>query len=99
MAPAPKFAFKGVDGAGLPQEGIITGVSKNAVMEELKNRGLQVMRLDEKKSGMKMELSIMPKRVKAGHITLAMAETRSSQPAELRRLIENADDLPQPVAA
>jgi twitching motility protein PilT len=37
--------------------------------------------------------------VRAGHITLAMAETRSGQPAELRRLIENADTLPQPVAA
>jgi twitching motility protein PilT len=37
--------------------------------------------------------------VRAGHITMAMAETRSSQPAELRRLVENADTLPQPVAA
>jgi twitching motility protein PilT len=36
--------------------------------------------------------------VKAGHITLAMAETRSSQPAELRRLIENNEQLPDPVA-
>ena len=32
--------------------------------------------------------------VKAGHITLATAESRSGQPAELRRLIENTDDLP-----
>ena len=31
---------------------------------------------------------------------MAMAETRSGQPAELRRLIENADNLPPvPVAA
>jgi twitching motility protein PilT len=37
--------------------------------------------------------------VRAGHITMAMAETRSSQPAELRRLVENADNLPQSVAA
>ena len=37
--------------------------------------------------------------VKAGHITMAAAESRSSQPAELRRLVENADDLPMPVAA
>ncbi len=36
--------------------------------------------------------------VKAGHITLAMAETRSGQPAELRRLIENSDSLPQVAA-
>jgi twitching motility protein PilT len=37
--------------------------------------------------------------VKAGHITMASAEARSSQPAELRRLIENSEDLPLPVAA
>ena len=39
-------------------------------MEELRNRGLQVMRLDEKKSGMKMELRLMPKRVKATELTV-----------------------------
>jgi type IV pilus assembly protein PilC len=64
------FTYKGVDGAGLPQEGTIEGASQSAVMEELKNRGLQVMRLDEKKSGMKMELSLMPKRVKAAELTV-----------------------------
>jgi twitching motility protein PilT len=37
--------------------------------------------------------------VKMGHITMAAAETRSGQPAELRRLVENAEDLPMPVAA
>jgi twitching motility protein PilT len=38
--------------------------------------------------------------VNAGHITIAMAEARSGQPAELRRLIENAENLPPvPVAA
>src|SRR4051794_27467800 len=37
--------------------------------------------------------------VRAGHITLATAESRSSQPAELRRLIENAENLPVAVAA
>ena len=47
---APQFAYKGVDGAGLPQEGMITGVSESAVMQELKSKGLQIMRLDEKKS-------------------------------------------------
>jgi hypothetical protein len=30
---------------------------------------------------------------------MATAESRSSQPAELRRLIENSEDLPLPVAA
>jgi twitching motility protein PilT len=37
--------------------------------------------------------------VKLGHITMAAAETRSGQPAELRRLVENSEDLPMPVAA
>jgi type IV pilus assembly protein PilC len=66
----PQFAYKGIDRAGLPQEGVISGVSQSAVMEELKNKGLQVMRLDEKKQGMKMEISIMPKRVKAAELTI-----------------------------
>src|SRR3954464_7303776 len=37
--------------------------------------------------------------VKAGHITMAAAEARSGQRAELRRLVENSEDLPMPVAA
>ena len=67
---APTFTFKAVDGAGLPQEGELSGISHKAVMEELKNRGLQVMRLDEKKSGMSMNISLMPKRVKAAELTV-----------------------------
>ena len=67
---APTFAYKAVDGAGLPQEGTIIGASQAAVLEELKNRGLQVMRLDEQKTGMTMELRLMPKRVKAAELTV-----------------------------
>jgi twitching motility protein PilT len=37
--------------------------------------------------------------VKEGVITMAMAESRSSQPAELRRLVENRESTPEPVAA
>ncbi len=70
MAAAATFTYKAVDGAGLPSEGTVQGASQSAVMEELKNRGLQVMRLDEKKSGMKMELRLMPKRVKAAELTI-----------------------------
>ena len=70
MAAAATFTYKAVDGTGLPQDGMITGVSEATVMEELRNRGLQVMRLDEKKSGMKMELRLMPKRVKASELTV-----------------------------
>ncbi len=67
---ALNFAYKAVDGAGLPQKGMISGISESAVMAELKTRGFQVMRLDEKKSGLKMELSILPKRVKAAELTI-----------------------------
>jgi type IV pilus assembly protein PilC len=71
MASAPlQFAYKGVDGAGLPQEGMISGVSQAAVMAQLKTQGLQVMRLDEKKSGVKMEIKLLPKRVKAAELTI-----------------------------
>ena len=70
MAGQQQFAYKAVDGAGLPHEGIVTGISESAVLAELKTKGLQVMRLDEKKSGMNIELSIMPKRVKAAELTV-----------------------------
>jgi type IV pilus assembly protein PilC len=69
-ASALTFAYKGIDGAGLPQEGMITGVSEAAVMAELKTKGLQVMRLDEKKSGAKREIKLLPKRVKAAELTI-----------------------------
>ena len=55
---------------GAAQDGIISGVSESAVMLELKNKGLQVMRLDEKKSGIKMEISLLPKRVKPAELTI-----------------------------
>jgi type IV pilus assembly protein PilC len=67
---AATFAFKAVDGAGVPSKGEIKGVDKAAVTEELRNRGLQVMELVEKKSGLQMEISIGPKRVKAAELTV-----------------------------
>jgi type IV pilus assembly protein PilC len=71
MAPSTlQFAYRGVDGAGLPQEGMITGISEAAVMQELKSKGLQIMRLDEKKSAAKMEIKLLPKRVKAAELTI-----------------------------
>jgi type IV pilus assembly protein PilC len=69
-AAALQFASKGVDGAGLPQEGIINGVSEAAVLQELKSKGLQIMRLDEKKSAAKMEIKLLPKRVKPAELTI-----------------------------
>lgn len=64
------FAFKAVDLAGLPQAGTLDGVSRQAVTDELKGRGLRVMALEEKKSGLKMEISLGPKRVKAQELTV-----------------------------
>jgi type IV pilus assembly protein PilC len=49
---------------------MITGVSEAAVMQELKAKGLQIMRLDEKRSGVKMEIKLLPKRVKAAELTI-----------------------------
>jgi type IV pilus assembly protein PilC len=64
------YAFKAVDLAGIPQDGQIDGVDKQSVTQELKTRGLKVMALEEKKSGMQMELRLGPKRVKASELTV-----------------------------
>ena len=64
------FAFKAVDLAGLPQAGSVDGVSRSAVTEDLMGRGLRVMALEEKKSGLKMDISLGPKRVKAHELTV-----------------------------
>jgi type IV pilus assembly protein PilC len=65
-----KFAFKAVDLSGIPSSGVIVGADKKMVTSELKAKGLKVMALDEKKSGLKMELSLGPKRVKASELTV-----------------------------
>jgi type IV pilus assembly protein PilC len=64
------FAFKAIDMAGTPQAGMVAGASVASVTSELQGRGLKVMALDEKKSGMKMELSLGPKKVKAAELTI-----------------------------
>jgi type IV pilus assembly protein PilC len=70
VAAAATFSYKAVDGAGLPSKGEITGASKQAVTDELKARGLTVMDLVERKSGLQMEISLLPKRVKAAELTV-----------------------------
>jgi type IV pilus assembly protein PilC len=64
------FAFKAVDLSGIPQNGVIDGVDKKTVTSELKAKGLKVMALEEKKSGLQMELRLRPKRVKAAELTV-----------------------------
>src|SRR4051794_40972439 len=64
------FAFKAVDLSGIPQSGTIDGADKRSVTSELKTRGLKVMSLDEKKSGLQMEIRLTPKRVKPSELTV-----------------------------
>jgi type IV pilus assembly protein PilC len=64
------YAFKAVDLSGIPQNGEIEGADKQSVTHMLKEQGLKVMALEEKKGGLQMELSLGPKRVKAGELTV-----------------------------
>ncbi len=64
------FAFKAVDLSGIPQSGEVMGADKQSVTSQLKERGLKVMALEEKKSGLQMELRLGPKRVKASELTV-----------------------------
>ena len=66
---AATFAYKAVDFAGLPSKGELSGADKQAVADELKARGLVVMDLTEKKSGLQMEITLV-KRVKASELTV-----------------------------
>jgi type IV pilus assembly protein PilC len=66
---AATFAYKAVDASGIPAAGEIVGATKDAVVEELKARGLTVMDLKEKKTGLQMEITLV-KRVKAQELTI-----------------------------
>jgi type IV pilus assembly protein PilC len=67
---AATYTFKAVDATGTPERGEISGFSRQAVTDELKARGLTVMDLVEKKTGMKMDISLGPKKVKAAELTV-----------------------------
>jgi type IV pilus assembly protein PilC len=67
---AATFSYKALDASGVPMAGEIVGASADAVRETLKVKGLTVMDLRENKSGMKMELKLRPKRVKAAELTV-----------------------------
>jgi len=64
------YAFKAVDLSGIPQAGEIAGADKQSVTSELKTRGLKVMALEERKTGLQMELRLGPKRVKPAELTV-----------------------------
>ena len=69
MAATATFSFKAVDLTGIPQKGSIVGESKGAVTEELKSRGLTVMAVEEKGTGLNLEISL-PQRVKPADLTV-----------------------------
>jgi type IV pilus assembly protein PilC len=67
---AASFNYKAVDASGIPSAGQVVGASADAVRETLRTQGLTVMDLREKKSGIKMEIRLMPKRVKPAELTI-----------------------------
>jgi type IV pilus assembly protein PilC len=96
---AATFSYKAVDGAGVPSKGEVKGADKNAVTEELRARGLQVMELVEKKSGLQMEIKLAPKRVKAAELTVMtrqLATMISSGMTLLRAFYVLEDQLENP---
>jgi type IV pilus assembly protein PilC len=64
------FTYQATDITGLPYKGEISGDSKQAVADELKSRGLVVQKLDEKATGLQMEISIGNKKIKATDLTV-----------------------------
>jgi type IV pilus assembly protein PilC len=64
------FTYQATDITGLPYKGEISGDSKQAVADELKSRGLVVQKLDEKATGLQMEISLGSKRIKATDLTV-----------------------------
>jgi type IV pilus assembly protein PilC len=66
---AATWTYKAVDGTGQPSKGEIAGANKDAVTLLLREQGLKVMELAEKKSAMKMDITLI-KRVKATELTI-----------------------------
>src|SRR3954467_6206082 len=64
------FTYQATDLTGLPYKGEISGDSKQAVADELKSRGLVVQKLDQKATGLSMEINIGNKKVKAQDLTI-----------------------------
>jgi type IV pilus assembly protein PilC len=63
------YTFKAHDLAGIPQKGEIQGASKQAVTDELRSRGLTVVDVEQKKTGLSMEIGL-PQRVKPADLTV-----------------------------
>jgi type IV pilus assembly protein PilC len=65
---AAVWNYKAVDGAGVPSKGQLKGATKDAVTEHLREQGLKVMELTEKKSALKTDISFG--RIKAQELTI-----------------------------
>jgi type IV pilus assembly protein PilC len=63
------FLYKAVDASGIPMAGEIAGASERSVRDELKDRGLTVMDLKQKKGVLTGDLTLI-KRVKAAELTI-----------------------------
>jgi type IV pilus assembly protein PilC len=70
VASTSTFTYHATDVAGIPYKGEIVGESKQAVTDELKSRGLVIKKLDQKASGLSMEINIGSKKVKATDLTI-----------------------------
>jgi type IV pilus assembly protein PilC len=64
------YAYKALDGSGIPMKGEIAGVSESAVRDELRGRGLTVMDLTEKKSALQADLKLFGNRIKPQELTV-----------------------------
>src|SRR6266511_1356618 len=69
MASSGVYAFKAVDMAGIPHKGEMAGLSKQSVTDELRQRGLTVHDVVEKKTGLNLEIAL-PSRVKPAELTV-----------------------------
>jgi type IV pilus assembly protein PilC len=65
---AAVWTYKAVDGAGVPSKGEIKG-TRDVVTAQLAERGLKIMDLAEKKTGLNAEIKLI-KRVKAAELTV-----------------------------
>jgi len=66
---AATFVYKALDASGIPAKGEIVGASKQAVTDELRARGLTVMDLAQKKSGLNAEIRVF-NRIKPAQLTV-----------------------------
>jgi type IV pilus assembly protein PilC len=69
MAEGATYAYTALDGAGLPEQGEIVAKTKQDVVDQLKLRGLTVQTLEERKSGLNVEIKLF-NRIKPAELTV-----------------------------